>query len=74
MTGAFSDSTGKSGGFYGGLAGMLGYPPEATSYDNWGTPAIRSTYKGLGATVKSCYCLLYTSFRPADNPGRPRLG
>ena len=55
VTGAFSDSTGKSGGFYGGLAGMLGYPPEATSYDNWGTPAIRSTYKGLGATVKSCY-------------------
>ncbi|WP_419011800.1 hypothetical protein [Dysosmobacter sp.] len=46
-----SVDTDKTGGFYGGVAGMIGYPPEESgSY-----PFITRTYEGTGGDIKSCY-------------------
>lgn len=52
VTGGYEDTAGKSGGFYGGLSGMLGFPP------GWTDDGLRSeqAHFGGGATIKSCYC------------------
>ena len=60
VTGGYKDDADKRGGFYGGMAGMLGFPPGWEDDGSWS----KQSHTGLGAVVKSCYCEMEFS---ADN-------